>query len=919
MVRVSSQDARFEAALEAEAPWVRRLAQALARDVHSAEDLAQKTLLAALERRPGAHISLRGWLTVTLRHVWLRGRRDEARRHEREDAWSSDAQRPSEQELLARAALHRDLMEAVLGLPDPYRTAILLRYLDEIPPREIAARQGVPVRTIATRLQRGLQLLRARLKIVDLPARRAWLAALLPWIENATQFAAPGILMSATTKVAGAGLLAAVLAAIAWWASAGSSEANKSPEGAPPSAGAGAASAPASVQGPGTAARTSGVGGQSPQNAQDAGAALRGRVVDELGTGIPGARVALLHSEGSYSMLRGISRVEDRAAAETTAGADGTFRIAAPESEPHDLEARAPGFAASRVYSQYVGIDVELRLVRAARLEVRLLEEPTRAPVAGAPVRLISRAPTSMIRGSRMLGVSDESGRLVFEDVAPGRYDFWVESSRHEHTVGNLLDLAPGESKSAEMLLRPGSALRGTVTSASTGAPIVGAEVSASWTFTSAVRTGAAGEFEMRNLSKRMARVLHVRAAGHAGAVVDLGAFKPEGATVQIQLPVPRIASGKLVDASGAPIEGALVMAVSEKPISGDVDNHTSRSGADGKFVFDQLRRDLSHTLLVHAAGHAGILRPFPDSELSTDRLDLGEIRLAAPASLQGIVRTPQGEPIAGAAIFVLPIVKESTRDLSLPGFDPREIAVYSDSRGRYFLSGLAAGAYSIRGVPPGVLEDAVTTNMSTEAPGPVARLSVELAEGERRGGLDLTIELGEVICGKVIGEDGRALAGATVEADPEVSPGRRGLSATGADGYFQIGRLGRGKYRLRVSTFLSWVEDRSRNQFERASPETVVHDIESGNRAVIIRVPRAQFISGSVVSADGTPAANAGITISDRPLLAPTVADADGRFRIAVPPGEPLTLQFLGPAGESATIAAITPGTSDLRVTLKK
>jgi DNA-directed RNA polymerase specialized sigma24 family protein len=71
----------------------------------------------------------------------------------------------------------------VLALDEPWRSAVLWRFFHDLQPRVIAARLGVPVATVRSRVQRGLELLRtellprAGLRDPDLRA----LAPLLPW------------------------------------------------------------------------------------------------------------------------------------------------------------------------------------------------------------------------------------------------------------------------------------------------------------------------------------------------------------------------------------------------------------------------------------------------------------------------------------------------------------------------------------------------------------------------------------------------------------------------------------------------------------------------------------------------------------------------------------------------------------------
>ena len=109
----------------------------------------------------------------------------DARRRSREEFAARGESEPSSDVLVERAAVHRDLVEAVMALDEPYRSTILLRYFEELGPTEIAARQSVPVRTVKTRLARGLDALRARLDR-RYGKRSAWILALAPLARPTT-------------------------------------------------------------------------------------------------------------------------------------------------------------------------------------------------------------------------------------------------------------------------------------------------------------------------------------------------------------------------------------------------------------------------------------------------------------------------------------------------------------------------------------------------------------------------------------------------------------------------------------------------------------------------------------------------------------------------------------------------------------
>jgi RNA polymerase sigma-70 factor, ECF subfamily len=70
---------------------------------------------------------------------------------------------PDPAELAATADLRRQLYEAVAQLPASYRAVILLRHLEGLDYRQIAASLELPLGTVKTQLHRARHLLRERL------------------------------------------------------------------------------------------------------------------------------------------------------------------------------------------------------------------------------------------------------------------------------------------------------------------------------------------------------------------------------------------------------------------------------------------------------------------------------------------------------------------------------------------------------------------------------------------------------------------------------------------------------------------------------------------------------------------------------------------------------------------------------------
>jgi RNA polymerase sigma-70 factor (ECF subfamily) len=151
--------------------WLRRLASSLVVDAARADDLVQRALLAALDAPPATAEHPRAWLATVVRRLVRRDRLDDDLRVGHEQRAVRREPEPAADEVVARAALQHEISAAVLALAEPYRTALLLRFFEDRPPRAIAKTTRVPVETVRTRVKRGLELLRAEL--VERRAQRA--------------------------------------------------------------------------------------------------------------------------------------------------------------------------------------------------------------------------------------------------------------------------------------------------------------------------------------------------------------------------------------------------------------------------------------------------------------------------------------------------------------------------------------------------------------------------------------------------------------------------------------------------------------------------------------------------------------------------------------------------------------------------
>jgi len=162
---------KLEALLE-HGGWVRALARSLVSDSATAEDLEQKTWLAAVERPPRNNHNPKAWLGSVVRNLsGMHWREQKARRRREESAadryWAdrADAEtREQPDDLSGRMETFRILAVALGNLEEPYGTTLYLRFFEDLTMREIARRMKVPESTTKARVTRGLEMLRIRLE-----------------------------------------------------------------------------------------------------------------------------------------------------------------------------------------------------------------------------------------------------------------------------------------------------------------------------------------------------------------------------------------------------------------------------------------------------------------------------------------------------------------------------------------------------------------------------------------------------------------------------------------------------------------------------------------------------------------------------------------------------------------------------------
>ncbi|GIK80053.1 MAG: sigma-70 family RNA polymerase sigma factor [Xanthobacteraceae bacterium] len=158
----------FRQGIETAIPALRRYARALTRDVETADDLVQDTLVRALRSEHLFHGGdVRTWLYTILTNLNRNRLRSLARRPILAPLGEEDAP-----DLAGPESGARDIERALATLVEEQRAALLLVVLEGLSYREVAQVQGVPIGTVMSRLARARAHIRAFLEGERPPLRR---------------------------------------------------------------------------------------------------------------------------------------------------------------------------------------------------------------------------------------------------------------------------------------------------------------------------------------------------------------------------------------------------------------------------------------------------------------------------------------------------------------------------------------------------------------------------------------------------------------------------------------------------------------------------------------------------------------------------------------------------------------------------
>jgi RNA polymerase sigma factor (sigma-70 family) len=685
-------DANLEA-LTDELAWVCRLALSLVRDRSDADEIAQDTWLAAKQHAPHDR-PLRPWLSrVVLNLVRMRARGN-TRRLKRESSLVIEDNAPSPEELVDRVELQRALVDAVLGLAEPYRATVLLHFVEGLSCAEIARRFQIPDGTVRRRLKVALDELRDQL-VPDKSPSRLW-AVLMPLVGS--PYTAGKIAMK--KLVVALVIIAIVAFGVAFVVHRGKPKAKNE--------GAGSKSASSAIVKGGGAADEAGV---KPWFSQPGVPARRvtGKVVFE-GAPVEGAIVRL----ATHEQLAAVTTAKDGAfdfgmqsPTEITVSAEAAGKtpaalaiaLADPNAKTEGLvleltacraqlhgsvvdasgggiakaHLRVAGFGgaesnATGEYSLcvpmgdsvvrieadgYGGLALPIHLVGAHRRDFELVPEAeilgkvvdeNGSPVARAHILAVPQAIETPHFLAQGYATADDDGQFHISGLAPGRFSLVAEADGFGSTSPTAaVALAGTSNKSVTIVVALRTSVTGRVVF-SGNKPVAGARITMAGSGLRFVRPSYSqkdGTFVLEGVPAGRVQL----DAGTFEVVTPKALVVPKTGLKDVTVEVTELATLRgRVTRKGDPISAAVIQTTAGPKTQSDQDGHYEITGL----------RPGTVQVTAQAFGTVNAFAPFTPVKLARGETTQHDIDLTGAAEVHGIVVDESGAPVPNVYVRLL-------------------------------------------------------------------------------------------------------------------------------------------------------------------------------------------------------------------------------------------------------------------------
>jgi RNA polymerase sigma-70 factor (ECF subfamily) len=800
---------------------MRELATRLVADPGAAEDVVQEACVAALTRPPEERGKEEAWLARVVRNFAWKRRRAERLRGEYERRAAVPEAVGEAPGTLERLELQRKLLGAIEALAEPFRTAVVERYLAARSRAELARALGVPEGTVRWRLKRGLDELRARLDAEHgRAAWSAWLAPLAlppassspPATESTPDLRpllAPGVpAMLISTKITLASALGVAAVGIVLWQR--SEEPRAAAHLEPPAA------APATLAAPPEVALEKDAR-PAVREARAEELPVTAAPVVEIPTAAPAravGRLALRFVDAAGGPWSGVSLAQ-RYTTEAlgTSAPDGHLELElAPFGDEVEwnvaLVARRSGCASRDVRATLrVGTTTQLGdvlLGPGVIVAGRVLDEEGRG-IAGADVGLgeselpelditsgeVSQPDEGLLRrvGSRafegvMRTKSAADGTFKLEGAEPGLWRPWGHASGKRYDWGEPLEVRAGEDVAGLELVLPDELttdrIAGVVLDPE-GAPVPKAQILMSCSTESEVNTTSAtaghdGRFEFV-LRRELALTLLAADPEHHHADAVLYDVAPGTRGIELRLGPLTTFDVAVHDLAGAAIRDCRLTLT--PTVGFPRAKEAPPEAAPG--LYRVAKPAVPFELVVEAPGFR------PERHADLDPLTLGtqfDVVLAGASTLRGRVLAG-GRPVAGARVTLHHAIVE--RGVYQEGF---ECAYERTSASETTCAGDGSFTLTCPGSGPVYLRASARGLVDADA-GPFEPLAAP----------EVTLELteGGALEGRVLNADGTPAAGAVVGIHH--GDGRPRTRRVGPDGLYRFDALVPGEWSVELVT----------------------------------------------------------------------------------------------------------------------
>jgi protocatechuate 3,4-dioxygenase beta subunit len=581
--------------------------------------------------------------------------------------------------------------------------------------------------------------------------------------------------------------------------------------------------------------------------------AARGRVRDLEGRAIPGAEVLLRVGTFRRSPKPfAPPRPEDKPFQAVT-DARGEFQVGEIPGIELELLVRKPGFAPTVVRGLEVKAgagpaDLGTFLLRpGAKIAGRVVDREGKG-VAGALVHEVEELASPLdhfadrLKGEIPDATAGADGGFVLDDV-PAGLPLHLLVQAEGFLPAGVRGVRPPTAAPVTVRLEPAAAVRGRIADEE-GEPVAGAEIGLQWSaalpghdipvgdpVSRLTASDAEGRFEIRGSPAGRIR-LAVAARGFLPPEpLELTVPLPPGEELTLTLQRGATLQGRVTTSAGEPVGGARISAGGAAALADD----------DGAYLLGGV-----------ALGPMEVEAFHPHFRRQTRKLTVErgiqslDFQLEAGRKVSGRVVDPGGEPVVGAEVDL------SSEEKGRARVDYR---TRSAADGAFELTPVAAGRYVLAAEGDGFAESGS---------------SLQVAEKDIEG-LEIVLEPGGAISGRILGLAPEDLPGVVVAADPRSEQAESRSVRVGPQGSYEIRHLPPGDWLVKAALPARQREVQARVVLGRG--QKAERDLEFG---------RALTLSGRVLYGD-EPLAGTDVSLRSQTLALErsAITDYQGEFRV--------------------------------------